>query len=403
MSQSSVLNINPIDPLIARDGRPFIAGGQMKSLDWFYPSTVAGSLRTLLGKKKDGKFPPALVEKLKNTRVAGPFPCIHNKLYFPSPKDMILREAGDSIYAHALLPQDHPKGVSCIMPDAPAGLKPVYMNNPPNDDFKPERPPLFWSQDVIFKWLAGDSGACFSSVYRKDLPGGLLIDQSGKALEFIPDIPQDHRFHVKIDPDKNAAEEHMLFKTASLVFDKKMSASIRVEPDPELADTLSKDLGIHPLGGERRPAYWQMADTGSSGLWECPKSLKSTLQNARYLKLMLATPAIFQNGWYPGWIDADGLGLPISDSSVRLKLISACVDRWLPISGFSLEDGNWGPKPVCRMVPAGSVYFFEVQEGNADELIAKTWLQSVSDHEVHKADGFGLALWGVWNHTTKGE
>jgi CRISPR-associated protein Cmr3 len=41
--------ITPLDPVIARDGRPFNAGTRMKGLDWPYPSVLAGSLRTLLG------------------------------------------------------------------------------------------------------------------------------------------------------------------------------------------------------------------------------------------------------------------------------------------------------------------------------------------------------------------
>jgi CRISPR-associated protein Cmr3 len=47
------------------------------------------------------------------------------------------------------------------------------------------------------------------------------------------------------------------------------------------------------------------------------------------------------------------------------------------------------------MVPAGSVYFFEVIEGNAQEL-SKLWLKSVCDNEQDKKDGFGLALFGIY-------
>ena len=43
------LSLTPRDPVVARDGRPFSSGLRMKSLDWLYPSVLAGSLRTLLG------------------------------------------------------------------------------------------------------------------------------------------------------------------------------------------------------------------------------------------------------------------------------------------------------------------------------------------------------------------
>ena len=78
---------------------------------------------------------------------------------------------------------------------------------------------------------------------------------------------------------------------------------------------------------------------------------------------------------------------------VKLKLKSAIVDRWQPISGWDLDKNC--PKPIRRMVPAGSVYFFEVIEGNAKEL-SKLWLKSVCDKDQDIKDGFGLALFGIY-------
>ncbi|MFO1429290.1 MAG: type III-B CRISPR module-associated Cmr3 family protein [Candidatus Competibacteraceae bacterium] len=69
--------------------------------------------------------------------------------------------------------------------------------------------------------------------------------------------------------------------------------------------------------------------------------------------------------------------------------------RWQPMSGWSLEQGRRGPKPLQRLVPAGSVYFFQVIAGDASQL-ADRWLQSVADEPQDQRDGFGLALWGIW-------
>ena len=46
----SYITLDPHDPVIARDSRPFGAGIRMKSLDWLYPSVLAGSIRTAIGK-----------------------------------------------------------------------------------------------------------------------------------------------------------------------------------------------------------------------------------------------------------------------------------------------------------------------------------------------------------------
>jgi CRISPR-associated protein Cmr3 len=82
---------------------------------------------------------------------------------------------------------------------------------------------------------------------------------------------------------------------------------------------------------------------------------------------------------------------------LRLKLVSACTDRWKPISGWSLEKVSRGPKAIRRLVPAGSVYFFEVLSGDAGDLAKNLWLRSVSDEDQDRRDGFGLAVWGLWD------
>jgi CRISPR-associated protein Cmr3 len=47
------------------------------------------------------------------------------------------------------------------------------------------------------------------------------------------------------------------------------------------------------------------------------------------------------------------------------------------------------------MVPAGGAYFFELLKGQSSDL-EKLWLESVSDEEQDRRDGFGLATWGIW-------
>jgi CRISPR-associated protein Cmr3 len=107
----------------------------------------------------------------------------------------------------------------------------------------------------------------------------------------------------------------------------------------------------------------------------------------------LATPAIFRGGWKPGWLNARLEGTP-PGSKVTLKLVGVSNGRWQAVSGWSLAPPP-GPKPIRRMVPAGSVYFFERIEGQSATL-ADCWLQSVCDEGQEKRDGFGLAVWGIW-------
>ena len=111
--------------------------------------------------------------------------------------------------------------------------------------------------------------------------------------------------------------------------------------------------------------------------------------------MALASPAVFDGGWRPRWVqDGKPPGLDPRDD-VTLKLVSVCVPRWRPLSGWNFEAGRTGPKAARRMVPAGSVYFFEAR--GATSALARLWLRPVSDQEQDRKDGFGLALWGVWS------
>jgi CRISPR-associated protein Cmr3 len=56
------------------------------------------------------------------------------------------------------------------------------------------------------------------------------------------------------------------------------------------------------------------------------------------------------------------------------------------------------------MVPAGATYFFEaIGEGPLAQITNNLWLRSVCDKEQDRLDGFGLALWGLWNEHPTGK
>jgi CRISPR-associated protein Cmr3 len=170
--------------------------------------------------------------------------------------------------------------------------------------------------------------------------------------------------------------------------------ALEVENGDDYADIV-RDLfartppPLHTLGGERRLAEWGAAE--EAGGWSVSRMPDDTPR----LRMVLATPAIFSRGWLPGWIDRETWEGTIPDTSVRVRLISAVVERWVPISGWSYGSKYYGPKPLRRMVPAGSVYFFEkLSDAPVDGEAMR--LRSVCDREQDKNDGFGAALWGIW-------
>jgi CRISPR-associated protein Cmr3 len=384
------LEISARDPLIARDGRPFGAamGQRMKSLDWLYPSVTAGMVRTLLGEKNGGDFSPDAVKILKKIDIAGALPMSGSQLFFPAPEDAAIQEGmggkekGKKRIAWAGRPHKLHEGEGT---DLPPYLLPVVL--PPSvADFKPAKGPSFWSAPKMTEWLLNASGVGFGPPpdTEKCTPEALL------PLGYLK-IEKDERFHVNIEPGTYAARDTHLFMTVALAIPEDVRISVRVKADAAFDSHLNGLDQWAAMGGERRLVHVSAA--GHEDSWACPGQIREALNKTNLVRMVVAAPALFKHGWKPGWIGDDGKG---EFAGVKLQLIGACVERWKPVSGWSYEAPR-GPKAALRLVPSGSVYFFQT-EGNASSL-ADQWLKPVGDFSEDGQsgrDGFGLALWGPW-------
>lgn len=400
------VSAQPRDPVIARDGRPFSAGLRMRALESIYPSVFAGSLRTLLGQTAGG-FPRAdtdeyarLTSRLKNIAVSGPLICLtsgpQEELSFTAPLDAVAQRLRDgSLAVHSIRPVEWEAGAGCdVLPDL--GMFPVTFSRDIDPEFKPELMPPSWSASVMSSWLSGD--ASFHSKTSVWPPG-----YHGAAA-------RDVRFHARIAYESGGAVDGSLFMTTALDLtaipsaggDPKWhelpQASIVARVAAPEGDAELSSLGAwSPLGGERRIVFWNSRPSPSGdALWAMPENVEAALSGARFVRLILATPAIFEGGWRPSWLHSSGDGgLKGHVGELDVTLLGAAIGRWKPVSGWSYERKPPGPKPVRRMVPAGSVYFFRVDSGDPVSL-SHRWLQPVSDDAQDRRDGFGLGLWGPW-------
>ena len=419
-----LITATPHDPLLARDSRPFGSGGRVRLLEWLYPSVVTGSLRTCLGKQMGG-FNEATVAALKALQVRGPLPFLEGELYVPHPLDAVLKKEHDaSRRCLAVRPQGTlAAGEGTNVPDGLrlAGLSGLGMDE---EDFKPEKPPAFWAMKSMIQWLVAPDGRedLFAAPPSRGAPGPR---GSSKDLPpgFLSHLAQDHRIHTALSPESGTVQGGKFFATAGLDFlqvcteasdgtdhgTKKGYRQITVAVDATSQDAKFQKLlealdTFHPLGGERRLAQWRHHASAPKELaWECPESLRGALDRSEgRVRMILATPGLFAGGWLPGWLGGGKTAGPgpwrgtPPGSDVELELVSAVVGRWKPLSGWSLEQGRVGPKPIRRLVPAGSVYFFKVVKG-APKALANLWLRSVCDEPQDRNDGFGSALWGLWN------
>lgn len=410
------LRLTTLDPIVARDGRPFGVGQgrRMRSLGWPLPSMIAGAFRTTLVKASPGQtFEGDVPRRLTEIGVAGAFPVVEgtDELCLPAPADCVWEKDNGAI--HRVTPSlDFKEGEGVDWPDTCAKqLRPVQLLEEV-EDFKPAQPPDWWPLSKYVEWLKDDTDNRPSSWF-------------GGSFLAAPHI--EVRDHVCLDAATGAADEGLLFSTVGLQiawmpkhfsaeigrtieerpFREKyaeVSLTLRVTPTDDWNEHLKQINSWHRTGGEGRLAHWKVAsdDPRDAALWNCPGGITTLLRSPsnNCIRMVLATPAIFRNGWRPGWLNDSLEGTPPIPGAPRLKLIGATVERWQPVSGWSLDRSGGkqpGAKPIRRMVPAGSVYFFEkTDDGDIQSLAQSGWLAPVSDEQQDRRDGFGLAIWGTW-------
>jgi CRISPR-associated protein Cmr3 len=374
------IRLRGIDPLLFRDGRPFsdeLGAQRADSLPVPYPGVIAGAVRTAVGNASGWDWKNGGPARAQALSVHGPVVCIGDgKPVVAAPADAVIyrkdNEKNNPLQCMCLRPKAVPNDSGCNMPD---GVLPVTVTN----EEKPERGYRLWLWSDLEKWLAEPTGAGFDP-----LPEGF-------ANIGLPAV--EERTHVQIGAN-GIAEDGMLFTTASVVplerrrdkDDKKIerdwSYLVRVASETDIKGPLF-------LGGERRVA---VAEAGTPADWPaCPDALKARLASSAKIRMVLITPAIFSGGWKPGWAG----GAPPGTNGPKLKLVSACVPRREAVSGWDYEKR--GPKAVRWLVPAGSVFFFEA-EGDTLPLASSAWLAPVSDNEQDRRDGYGLAVWGIWDY-----
>ncbi len=380
---TKIVRIEAFDPLLFRDGRPFAAelgALDARSLTVPMPSTIAGFIRTFVGNQQrwawddEGfrasqiKMHAPLLYRLQGAEAQGEF-------VFPAPADaLVYCDQNDTLQVDVLVPYEPPEGSGCILPNPK--LKPLKVSVAA----KPAGGYNFWKWSDMKSWLLGEGQP---------------------PSERIEALSREVRTHVEIDDASGTSKDRHLFTVEFRTFEHlhrngvvyyRWAMLARVALPDDLAVPLN---GVGTLGGERRASFLH-----ETQVWlECPETIRNALSHARKVRMVLATPAIFKDGWKPGWLNNDLQGTP-PGTSVRLKLVGAAVKRHGAVSGWEYARGR--PKPVRWLAPTGSVYFFEILSGSAESLINDAWLQPVSDNEKDRDSGYGLALWGVWNDKSTG-
>jgi CRISPR-associated protein Cmr3 len=390
--------IEPLDPLIARDGRP-AAVGRFDTVAFPYPSMVAGAVRTRMGSHNGAFFlsGSALGELKEKVIVQGPLLAelssnggAVRQWLAPAPLDAaFLSSEGDLVTLKRLVPRplDNGEAMDSLGDE---GLVPLAFQGDESYGKPPKGIPSFWNWSAFEDWLTAPKDQ--EDVYLSSLG--------------INRLPVETRAHLAIQPGERVGIDGMLFQTSGLRFQqegdsrlspRRFALSLRSEGATVAGRDLSLEEQIAPLGGERRLARWSPA----SQPWpRMPEAIRNQIVTSRRARLILLTPAVFKDGALPAW---NGSRWPLG-GTVTATVQAVCVQRPTVVSGWDLaaknDSGGWGrPKPTRRMAAAGSVYFLALQGGTEEDIrrwCDETWLACVSDDDQDRRDGFGLAVLGTW-------
>lgn len=382
--------ITPKQPLIFRDGKPFGTEDNMaETLPFPQPSTIAGAMRTAWAENNDRNY-----KKAAKKSVCSPLLLDNktNQLLFPAPADSVCLkpENEEKNYIYRLQPEkvNNEEGGT----DLPDGLSPVFMVSDVKGKPAKDAPKL-WHYEKMLNWLKDDStNGCEASTFG------------------IQNLPIETRTHVAINSYSLTAETGHLFQTAGLDFGnqrkqneqtghsqkqwgwKDESYSLACQFQEKIPSTL------RTIGGEARLGKIQPQENLFP---DCPNDIATEINQKKAFRLLLVTPAIFENGYLPKWLDSKTLEGELH--GMRLRLHAVAVPRWQAGTSWDMAaDGSRkkvfdskkgkGMRALKRLAPAGTVYWFEILDGVMEA--EGFWLTTISDERAN--DGYGLTLSGVW-------
>lgn len=381
MTATTRIALVPRDGLFCKDGRGWhtSASGRGHALDWPWPSTVLGALRTAWGRGEElrngarfgpdewrARTTPIRLERTLVVRRPHEAEWKAEHRVWPVPSDAVWLEGKSDV--ERLDPV--PGAVPTLGRDEDEAREALWR--PKLDGVvNPLAPPRWWSDGDFSAWLAG------RSVPIRDRENVLALSRRLHV-------------HVGIRAEELTADEGVLFSHNVIdTIEKNAEWAIGVEailPGGEVT-------GFATLGSDGRLVR---VETLSDALFDPPDVvLKAFRKQSTGLRLVVVTPACFERGWLPDGLERQGKEyrgqLPGLDGEVVLR--AAFVPRPIHVSGWDMAASV--PKPTSRMVAPGAVYFFERTDGRPfDEADAcSLWLSALGDRTN---EGFGRVVPGVW-------
>ena len=388
------LDLTPRDLLFLRDARPMEASDAGLGANWPRPDQLYHALLSAFHLRWPHRQPwegdehtrqderADITFRFGALKTAGPFPRKGGKLFFPRPLDLGM------------------KLIKCEGTDLPPPLKYAFL-------------PAVNGKVSLPQWVAEDTMKKYLAGWRFE------NDEEYKIKEKDTDLfGSDRNIGIAIDPATGTTVEHKLYQAEYLRLQEGVTLACEASCEMKLKrqDRILDAYNPCETGNER---IEQIVLGGQQGMWSVTISdggldfpmRPENQAPTKFVRWTLLTPAVFNAGWKPGWLDADGrVMLPRTDapveprrlgesrdewrrrknavSSLRATLVAARLDKPIAFSGWDL---TFGPKPTVLAVPAGSCYVFKCETPEEAGVLATT-LERGPRSDLLGSNGFGIGV-----------
>lgn len=382
--------IDALDSWFFRNSAPFDASINMSAESIFppFPSVYAGAFRNCA-------VPIFNEERSKNTfarslKIAWNGVIANGRILFPAPLDLCISENKSEKFLAREMVLSSSAGSSAYLP---------YFLHTPG---KIGKPPFingggYLDENAINNYL--NSKSSNYSVYAL-----------GEYLS------KETHIGISIDPDLGTAVAGQFYQQ-TLITPKKITHDNIIHHCSLALEATGIEIpekSIVRIGGDAK------LGTVSHIEEELPLPEPPSIESDCCFKLYLSTPAVFEKGWLPGWINKENMTgiFTYKKRSVRVKLFSAAVGKPIAVGGFGFDRDKNGcyPTEMRFAVPAGSVYYFKLLDGSMTDVIRLFHKRCISDYREtlgfhyerrdrlrYCSRGFGYSFVGTVGENQRGE
>lgn len=354
-----LLRIKALDTLFFRDGKPFTMGDDTVGVSIFppAPSVFRGFLRSLyFADGGDTSIAGKTNDPTQNISIDffSFMKSDTDEFLFPVPTDLIIDK------------NDTDNNMSYLCYDE---------NTLPASSYKFYKLPfiLKTQDDAVNVKLKETSGRIYFSLNQ--LNNYIQGEDPGQGVELKDMITEEAKIGIGRDDDtRTTSDTKLLYQIVmQRPQNKKLSSLDFVVGYSGCELPLDKLSGVARIGGEGKLV--QIAEES------IPTIQKPEVNNL--VKMYLATPAIFTEGWKPEKLFEDHC----------IDVAACSLGRYRSFGGWDVAKRE--PKPMYRAVPAGSVYYLKSADSRKLQSFVNAYHGKKLKHHVSippnaAIDGFGL-------------